>query len=187
MALAKHATWSRVLYLGVMLQVLGFIVHQNHYFNGFYWYLQVLEELAAAHPVARLLQERRTLAKVLADFVNTFAHRARRASFGSPGVVRNPCSPSSPFPLLQHVGASNGGTGTGVGYDGAPGKWYRAVAAYTAEYSASREVVVQCIMLHNMQIGLRSEVHRDCLHGHKDSFVHPACSMHAKHSCQASQ
>ncbi|EIE23289.1 hypothetical protein COCSUDRAFT_42188 [Coccomyxa subellipsoidea C-169] len=51
--------------------------------------LPVLEELATAHPVARLLQERRTLAKVLADFVNTFAHRARRASLGSPGVVRN--------------------------------------------------------------------------------------------------
>ncbi|CAL8465203.1 g4738 [Coccomyxa elongata] len=47
---------------------------------------EVLEELASAHPVARLLQERRTLAKVLADFVNTFSHRARRASFGSPGV-----------------------------------------------------------------------------------------------------
>ena len=118
----------------------------------------MLEELAAAHPVARLLQERRTLAKVLADFVNTFAHRARRASFGSPGMVRHLCSTSSPFPMLQHAGANNGGTGTGVKDNRAPGKWYRAVTAYTAEYSASREVVVQCIMLDTMQAGLRSEL-----------------------------
>ena len=64
--------------------------------------MQVLEELAGAHPVARLLQERRTLAKVLADFVNTFAHRARRASFGSPGVVRVPFT-SAPSQTILHV------------------------------------------------------------------------------------
>lgn len=64
------------------------------------WYWQVLEELASAHPVARLLQERRTLAKVLADFVNTFSHRARRASFGSPGVVRISAT-ASPILHLQ--------------------------------------------------------------------------------------
>lgn len=66
--------------------------------EGCYW--QVLEELASAHPVARLLQERRTLAKVLADFVNTFSHRARRASFGSPGVVRISAT-ASPILHLQ--------------------------------------------------------------------------------------
>lgn len=48
---------------------------------------QVLEELATAHPIAALLQERRTLAKLLRDFLNTFSHRARRASIGSPGAV----------------------------------------------------------------------------------------------------
>ena len=64
--------------------------------------MQVLEELAGAHPVARLLQERRTLAKVLADFVNTFAHRARRASFGSPGVVRVPFT-SAPSQTILHI------------------------------------------------------------------------------------
>ena len=50
--------------------------------------VQVLEELAALHAVPRLLQEHRTLSKLLSDFVKSFAKKARRASIGSPGVVR---------------------------------------------------------------------------------------------------
>jgi hypothetical protein len=54
--------------------------------------LQVLEELALLHPLPRLLQEWRMLKKLLHDFLNTFQHRARRASFGSPGtMVRHTC------------------------------------------------------------------------------------------------
>ena len=49
---------------------------------------QVLEELAALHPFPRLLQEHRTLSKLLSDFVSSFEKKARRASVASPGVVR---------------------------------------------------------------------------------------------------
>lgn len=52
--------------------------------------MQVLEELVQYHPLPALLQEWRTLSKVLKDFLNTFQHRARRASFGSPGTMARP-------------------------------------------------------------------------------------------------
>lgn len=51
----------------------------------------MLEELAHLHAVPRLMQEYRTLTKVLGDFVCTFAKRARRSSFGSPGTVGSIC------------------------------------------------------------------------------------------------
>jgi DNA polymerase I-like protein with 3'-5' exonuclease and polymerase domains len=47
---------------------------------------EVLEELAW-HPVPRLLQEHRTLRKLLADFIDNLHANARRASFGTPGQV----------------------------------------------------------------------------------------------------
>lgn len=49
--------------------------------------VQVLEELVHLHPVPRLMQEFRTLTKILGDFLHIFDRRARRASFGTPGTV----------------------------------------------------------------------------------------------------
>lgn len=44
------------------------------------------------HPVPRLMQEFRTLTKILGDFVHTFDRRARRASSGTPGTVCLGCT-----------------------------------------------------------------------------------------------
>ena len=57
--------------------------------------VQVLEELAALHEVPRLLQEHRTLTKLLGDFVSSLSKKARRASIASPGEVRTLLFPDS--------------------------------------------------------------------------------------------
>ena len=49
----------------------------------------MLEEIE--HPIARLLQEHRSLTKLISDFLENLHSTARRASFGTPGLVGASC------------------------------------------------------------------------------------------------
>ena len=62
---------------------------------------QVLEELTSLHEVPRLMQDFRSAAKFLSDFVEPLSRRARGLSPGTPGTV-SPPRQSSCNAALRH-------------------------------------------------------------------------------------